>query len=109
MSMSDPIADMLTRIRNAQATEKVTVAVPASRSISSAPGSGRRPAVRGVANASPRSAAPNTGRTSSAARWRPERSCSPSGCKRWTRSRAAARSSFGIWPVANQRCAGRNR
>ena len=31
MSMSDPIADMLTRIRNAQATEKVTVAVPASR------------------------------------------------------------------------------
>ena len=30
MSMSDPIADMLTRIRNAQATEKVTVAVPAS-------------------------------------------------------------------------------
>ena len=31
MSMSDPIADMLTRIRNAQATEKVTVAVPASK------------------------------------------------------------------------------
>jgi small subunit ribosomal protein S8 len=31
MSMSDPIADMLTRIRNAQATEKATVAVPASR------------------------------------------------------------------------------
>ena len=30
MSMTDPIADMLTRIRNAQATEKVTVAVPAS-------------------------------------------------------------------------------
>jgi small subunit ribosomal protein S8 len=29
--MSDPIADMLTRIRNAQATEKVTVAVPASK------------------------------------------------------------------------------
>ena len=25
MSMSDPIADMLTRIRNAQATEKVSV------------------------------------------------------------------------------------
>jgi small subunit ribosomal protein S8 len=31
MSMSDPIADMLTRIRNAQATEKVTVAMPASK------------------------------------------------------------------------------
>ena len=30
MSMSDPIADMLTRIRNAQATEKVSVVVPAS-------------------------------------------------------------------------------
>ena len=31
MSMSDPIADMLTRIRNAQATEKTTVVVPASK------------------------------------------------------------------------------
>ena len=31
MSMSDPIADMLTRIRNAQATEKTTVMVPASK------------------------------------------------------------------------------
>jgi small subunit ribosomal protein S8 len=31
MSMSDPIADMLTRIRNAQATEKVTVAIPSSK------------------------------------------------------------------------------
>jgi small subunit ribosomal protein S8 len=31
MSMSDPIADMLTRIRNAQASEKVTVAMPASK------------------------------------------------------------------------------
>jgi small subunit ribosomal protein S8 len=31
MSMSDPIADMLTRIRNAQATEKTTVLVPASK------------------------------------------------------------------------------
>ena len=31
MSMSDPIADMLTRIRNAQATEKVSVSVPASK------------------------------------------------------------------------------
>jgi len=31
MSMSDPIADMLTRIRNAQATEKVSVFVPASK------------------------------------------------------------------------------
>src|SRR6267378_6754655 len=31
MSMSDPIADMLTRIRNAQATEKQTVVVPASK------------------------------------------------------------------------------
>lgn len=30
MSMSDPIADMLTRIRNAQATRKVTVTMPAS-------------------------------------------------------------------------------
>lgn len=29
--MTDPIADMLTRIRNAQATEKVTVAMPASK------------------------------------------------------------------------------
>jgi small subunit ribosomal protein S8 len=31
MSMSDPIADMLTRIRNAQMTEKVSVAMPSSR------------------------------------------------------------------------------
>ena len=31
MSMSDPIADMLTRIRNAQATEKASVMVPASK------------------------------------------------------------------------------
>ena len=31
MSMSDPIADMLTRIRNAQETEKATVMVPASK------------------------------------------------------------------------------
>jgi small subunit ribosomal protein S8 len=29
--MSDPIADMLTRIRNAQATEKVSVVIPASK------------------------------------------------------------------------------
>ena len=31
MSMSDPIADMLTRIRNAQATEKPSVFVPSSK------------------------------------------------------------------------------
>ncbi len=31
MSMSDPIADMLTRIRNAQATEKASVMVPSSK------------------------------------------------------------------------------
>jgi small subunit ribosomal protein S8 len=31
MSMSDPIADMLTRIRNAQASEKVTVTMPSSK------------------------------------------------------------------------------
>ena len=31
MSMSDPIADMLTRIRNAQMTEKVTVSMPSSQ------------------------------------------------------------------------------
>jgi small subunit ribosomal protein S8 len=31
MSMSDPIADMLTRIRNAQAMEKVTVSMPSSK------------------------------------------------------------------------------
>jgi small subunit ribosomal protein S8 len=31
MSMSDPIADMLTRIRNAQAAEKEAVMVPASK------------------------------------------------------------------------------
>ena len=31
MSMSDPIADMLTRIRNAQMSEKVTVTMPASK------------------------------------------------------------------------------
>jgi small subunit ribosomal protein S8 len=31
MSMSDPIADMLTRIRNAQAMEKTSVAMPASK------------------------------------------------------------------------------
>jgi small subunit ribosomal protein S8 len=29
--MSDPIADMLTRIRNAQATEKTSVVMPASK------------------------------------------------------------------------------
>ena len=31
MSMSDPIADMLTRIRNAQMTEKVTCVMPSSK------------------------------------------------------------------------------
>jgi len=31
MSMSDPIADMLTRIRNAQASEKVAVSMPSSK------------------------------------------------------------------------------
>ena len=31
MSMSDPIADMLTRIRNAQLVEKTTVRMPASK------------------------------------------------------------------------------
>ncbi len=31
MSMSDPIADMLTRIRNAQAVEKAVVAMPSSK------------------------------------------------------------------------------
>lgn len=31
MSMSDPIADMLTRIRNGQSARKVTVAMPASK------------------------------------------------------------------------------
>ena len=31
MSMSDPIADMLTRIRNAQAMEKAVVAMPSSK------------------------------------------------------------------------------
>jgi small subunit ribosomal protein S8 len=31
MSMSDPIADMLTRIRNAQRVEKTDVAMPASK------------------------------------------------------------------------------
>jgi small subunit ribosomal protein S8 len=31
MSMTDPIADMLTRIRNAQAAEKLSVSMPASK------------------------------------------------------------------------------
>ena len=31
MSMSDPISDMLTRIRNAQAVQKKTVSIPASK------------------------------------------------------------------------------
>jgi len=31
MSMNDPIADMLTRIRNAQCAEKLSVAMPASK------------------------------------------------------------------------------
>ncbi len=31
MSMSDPIADMLTRIRNAQRTNKLSVSMPASK------------------------------------------------------------------------------
>ncbi|MGD8680702.1 MAG: 30S ribosomal protein S8 [Lysobacterales bacterium] len=31
MSMSDPISDMLTRIRNAQAVQKKTVVIPASK------------------------------------------------------------------------------
>jgi len=31
MSMSDPIADMLTRVRNAQATNKVAVTMPSSK------------------------------------------------------------------------------
>ena len=31
MSMSDPIADMLTRIRNAQMVEKTSVVMPSSK------------------------------------------------------------------------------
>jgi len=31
MSMSDPIADMLTRIRNAQMVDKASVSVPSSK------------------------------------------------------------------------------
>ena len=31
MSMSDPIADMLTRIRNAQQAQKSSVAMPSSK------------------------------------------------------------------------------
>jgi small subunit ribosomal protein S8 len=31
MSMTDPVADMLTRIRNAQACGKITVAMPSSK------------------------------------------------------------------------------
>lgn len=31
MSMSDPVADMLTRVRNAQASEKPSVSVPSSK------------------------------------------------------------------------------
>ena len=31
MSMSDPIADMLTRIRNAQGVNKTTVSMPSSK------------------------------------------------------------------------------
>ena len=31
MSMSDPISDMLTRIRNAQLAEKTSVAMPSSK------------------------------------------------------------------------------
>ena len=31
MSMSDPIADMLTRIRNAQSVEKPVVSMPSSK------------------------------------------------------------------------------
>ena len=31
MSMNDPIADMLTRIRNAQSAQKVTVSMPSSK------------------------------------------------------------------------------
>ena len=31
MSMSDPIADMLTRIRNAQGVDKVSVEMPSSK------------------------------------------------------------------------------
>jgi small subunit ribosomal protein S8 len=31
MSMSDPIADMLTRIRNAQVVQKTVVAMPSSK------------------------------------------------------------------------------
>ena len=31
MSMSDPIADMLTRIRNAQSVEKAAVTMPSSK------------------------------------------------------------------------------
>ncbi len=31
MSMSDPIADMLTRIRNAQMVEKASVVMPSSK------------------------------------------------------------------------------
>ncbi len=42
MSMSDPIADLLTRIRNAQMVEKATVNVPASSFKSHCPSVKRR-------------------------------------------------------------------
>ena len=34
MSMTDPIADMLTRIRNGQKAKKVSVSMPASKPVS---------------------------------------------------------------------------
>ena len=37
MSMSDPIADMLTRIRNAQSVDKAVVSMPSSKEITACP------------------------------------------------------------------------
>ena len=37
MSMSDPISDMLTRIRNAQMASKAVVAMPSSKVLRRAP------------------------------------------------------------------------
>ena len=42
MSMTDPIADMLTRIRNGQKARKVSVSMPASTAKDSSCGSTKR-------------------------------------------------------------------
>ena len=59
MSMSDPIADMLTRIRNGQMVDKAEVAMPSSKLRSPLPRSLKTKAILKTLKSRPTTASPN--------------------------------------------------